>query len=64
MRKKKIKLSEIKDEVLVCPYCMCDVDPDWLGCCGESRDHFSNAYVVGDDYECYLEHEVEVVMDE
>jgi len=48
---------KIVDEILVCPYCMDEVNADGMGCCGESSAHFTKAYVC-DDGEYYLEDEL------
>jgi hypothetical protein len=60
---KFIKESEIADEYTVCPYCMWKVGSNQLGCCGESRAHFADAYelVNGDVVFAY---DVSVVKDE
>ena len=57
---KIIKLSDIKEEILVCPYCMTEPADDALGCCGESSAHFAYAIVFDDD-STYLYSEVEVL---
>lgn len=55
----KIKESDIKEEVYVCPYCMEDVG-NKVSCCGESSCHFEDA-IVTVDYECYLLSDIEIV---
>ena len=55
----KLKVSDIVEEITVCPYCMDEKVEHGRGCCGESSCHFAKAYVTKDA--CYLEHEVEVV---
>jgi hypothetical protein len=57
---KTIYTDEIKEEIYVCPYCMNEVSMDDFGCCGESSNHFEDAYVM-EDGECYLDSEVEIV---
>jgi hypothetical protein len=56
-----IKRSEILREFDACPYCMNDA-VDFMGCCGESADHYELAYETIDDV--YLDHEVEIEEDE
>lgn len=56
---KQVKISDIEDELLVCPYCMTEVSIDDLGCCGESSAHFETAYLIED--ELYLKREIEVI---
>jgi len=58
---KQLKLSEIEDTVLVCPYCMNEVYQDAIGCCGESSCHFETAYIS--QAEILLESEVLVIND-
>lgn len=58
MAKKVITRDQIEEELYVCPYCMSDVRPDQLGCCGESSCHFETAYLV--DGEALLESEVTI----
>lgn len=57
----KIKLSQIQDEYLGCPYCMDGPkrEYDHRGCCGESSAHFAQIYDLGD--ELVLADYVEVV---
>ncbi len=55
---KHVTLSEIEDELLVCPYCMGQVGMDDRGCCGESSCHFETAYEIGG--ELYLDSEVTI----
>ncbi len=45
----KIKLSDIEDELTVCPYCMEPRSMEYMGCCGESRCHFEKAYQVKEE---------------
>lgn len=59
---KKLKVSQIETEILVCPYCMSEVSQNKMGCCGESSAHFEMAYVAQD--ETFLESEVELIDDE
>jgi hypothetical protein len=56
---KQLQVSEIIDEVVVCPYCMNEARG--TSCCGESSAHFETAYVTQD--ETYLASEVEVTND-
>jgi hypothetical protein len=57
--KKVVLITEIDDEVLVCPYCMSEVRSGSRGCCGESSDHFETAFEVNG--ELFLKNEIEVV---
>jgi hypothetical protein len=50
------KLTEYERE-LICPYCMNPVSYEQLGCCGESRNHFEEAYIINDI--AYLPDEIE-----
>lgn len=56
---KQVKISDIEDELYVCPYCMTEVSSDDRGHCGESSAHFETAYLI--EGELYLEHEIEVI---
>lgn len=42
-----VKESDIEDYVMVCPYCGSEVSSNQRGCCGESREHFERAAIVG-----------------
>ena len=53
----KIKASNIKDYIEVCPYCMDEYDGGYPGCCGEVH---SEEAVVTKDGECYRLSEVEI----
>lgn len=57
-----VKLSEIKEEYLGCPYCSepKSID-DMRGCCGESNAHFTDLIVTQDDI--YLATECQFVDD-
>jgi len=44
------------DKVLVCPYCMSEVNDNMTGHCGESKTHFEYAYDV--ENELILESEM------
>jgi hypothetical protein len=49
---KELEDSEmIVDILTICPYCGREVNASmWtLGCCGESSDHFIEAYLFNDD---------------
>lgn len=43
--------GQIIDVITICPYCGTEVNATkWqLGCCGESSDHFVEAYLFNDD---------------
>lgn len=58
---RQIKQSEIIDTHLACAYCGDGPkrEDDWRGCCGESRAHFEEVYVLAD--ENVPTHECEVV---
>lgn len=57
---REVRLTDIQDEILVCPYCMNDVSSDSFGCCGESSAHFETAYVLNDD-EVLLDSEIKII---
>lgn len=58
---RQIKLSQVQDEVTVCPYCMDGPKAHGrdYGCCGESSAHFVKAYDLGDEF--VLMDEVEII---
>lgn len=60
----KIRKEQIEAEVMVCPYCMSEVQTDpHMGCCGEV--HADKAYMVLVELitvELFLESEVEIDM--
>ena len=35
---------EEKETILICPYCGEQKNGNEMGCCGESRDHFTEGY--------------------
>jgi hypothetical protein len=45
------KNGQIVDVITICPYCGNEVNASkWtVGCCGESSDHFVEAYLFSDD---------------
>jgi hypothetical protein len=58
---RQILLSQIENEITICPYCG-DEKHGQSGCCGESSCHFEQAYVLKDG-DCVSEHECSVVDD-
>lgn len=49
MKLKTINRSDIEKEQMVCVYCGNEVDDDdYMGCCGESSDHFERGYFMKD----------------
>jgi hypothetical protein len=59
---RQVLLSQIENEITVCPYCGDEKHGNSYGCCGESSCHFEKAYVLKDG-DCVTEHECCVVDD-
>jgi len=55
----RVKPDDISDNIIVCPYCMSEVEEhDYRGCCGESSAHFVKAYIVSGHDDIVLEDEI------
>lgn len=57
---KKIRSNEIDREITMCPYCGDEKRGSCFDCCGESSNHFVQAYVMNDG-ETYQVDEVLVI---
>jgi len=56
---KRIDISQVTNKVLVCPYCMTQVNESSLGHCGESSAHFEYGYELNNG-EIYLKSELTI----